>query len=137
MKRQHSHFQNGPKHIQENLLRKKNTHRHTHTHTHTHYTTSSNEEKVLRVNDLFTLNIIFKCHYLGFRAQTSLTTVSPPSTTQTSFYEHKIEHFPLPVECHQLAQRYLLAKTILILVFLYVNNLISYLPNPHYKIKQE
>lgn len=33
MKGQHSHFQNGPKHIQENLLRKKNTHRDTHTHT--------------------------------------------------------------------------------------------------------
>lgn len=133
MKGQHSHFQNGPKHIQENLLRKKNTHR----DTHTHNTTSSNEEKVLRVNDLFTLNIIFKCHYLGFRAQTSLTTVSPPSITQTSFYEHKVEHSPLLVECRQLAQGYLLAKKILILVFLYVNNLISYIPNPHYKIKQE
>ena len=133
MKGQHSHFQNGPKHIQENLLRKKKTH----THTHTHNTTSSDEEKVLRVNDLFTLNILFKHHYLGFRAQTSLTTFSPPSIIQTSFDEYKVEHFPLPVECHQLAQGYLLAKNILILAFLYVSNLISHLPTPHYKIKQE
>ena len=29
MKGQHSHFQNGPKHIQENLLRKKKIHTHT------------------------------------------------------------------------------------------------------------